>query len=85
MGLFLVSQIDQKGTWQHSHLKTTLCYYKKDMRSTVLFLTLYAVIQISSPLFQYQMSFASLLQETEMVTPFLLIYAVVLSSCIMLY
>ena len=85
MGLFLVSQIDQKGTWQHSHLKTTLCYYKKDMRSTVLFLTLYAVIQMSSPLVQYLMSFASLLQETKMVTPFLLIYAVVLSSCIMLY
>ena len=55
------------------------------MRSAVVFLTIDAVIQISSPLFQYQIFFASLLQETEMVTHFLLIYAVVLSSCIMLY
>ena len=55
------------------------------MRSAVVFLipgTLDAVIKISCPLAQFQMSFASLLQEAEMVRPFLLIYAtaVVLSS-----
>ena len=41
-----------------------------------------AMIQISFPLAQFQMSFATLLQEAEMVPPFLLMYAtaLVLSS-----
>ena len=41
-----------------------------------------AVIQTSCSLAQFQMAFASLLQQTEMVPPFLLMYAtaVVLSS-----
>ena len=56
-----------------------------DLRLAVVFLTpgtWDAVIQISCPLTQFQMSFASLLEEAEMVPPFLLIYAtaLVLSS-----
>ena len=58
---------------------------KKGVRSVVVFSTpgtWDAVIQISCPLAQFQMSFASLLQETKIVPPFLLMYAraVVLSS-----
>ena len=58
---------------------------KKGVRSVVLFSTpgtWDAVIQISYPLAQFQMSFATLLQETQIVPPFLLMYAraVVLSS-----
>ena len=83
--LFLVSQIDQKGTQQPSCLKKTVIIKRRYLRSAVVFLTpgtWDAVIQISFPLAQFQMSFTTLLQEAEMVPPFLLMYAtaVVLSS-----